>query len=262
MTSCEPLDEPRSTVRWKHGAMPVVGLTGGIGSGKSEVAGMLAGAGLRVIDADSMGHELLADPGVQNRLVDRFGEVVLTTRSIDSDGPPRIDRTALAAIVFSEDRARRDLEEIVHPLMRRRFLEAVAREATQSDPRPVVLDAAILLEAGWDDLCDVVVFVDSPRAVRMRRVAAQRGWPAEAFEARERAQWPCDLKRRRAGIVITNDGEIDSLRREVDRLACRLLESSSAPEQAPVRTEAAEGLLPFPGRQAPGAVLPGGRKNA
>jgi dephospho-CoA kinase len=188
--------------------------------------------------------------------------VVLTTRSIDSDGPPRIDRTALAAIVFSEDRARRDLEEIVHPLMRRRFLEAVAREATQSDPRPVVLDAAILLEAGWDDLCDVVVFVDSPRAVRMRRVAAQRGWPAEAFEARERAQWPCDLKRRRAGIVITNDGEIDSLRREVDRLACRLLESSSAPEQAPVRTEAAEGLLPFPGRQAPDAVLPGGRKNA
>ncbi len=262
MTSCEPLDEPRSTVRWKHGAMPVAGLTGGIGSGKSEVAGMLAGAGLRVIDADSMGHELLADPGVQNRLVDRFGEVVLTTRSIDSDGPPRIDRTALAAIVFNDDPARRDLEEIVHPLMRRRFLEAVAREATQSDPRPVVLDAAILLEAGWDDLCDVVVFVDSPRAVRMRRVAAQRGWPAEAFEARERAQWPCDLKRRRAGIVITNDGEIDSLRREVDRLACRLLESSSPPEQAPFRSEAAERLLPYTGRQAPGATLPGGRKNA
>ena len=68
-----------------------------------------------------------------------------------------------------------------------------------------MLDAAILLEAGWDDLCDLVVFVDAPRPERLERAARQRGWSPETFESRERAQWPCDEKRRRADVVITND---------------------------------------------------------
>jgi len=242
--------------------MPVVGLTGGSGGGKSEVAGMLARAGFHVIDADSLGHELLEDAGVQSQLVDRFGEGILVRGADESGGSPRIDRPVLAAIVFADAEARRSLEAIVHPLMRSRFIEAIAREAALGDPRPVVLDAAILLEAGWDDLCDLVVFVDAPRPVRMRRVAVQRGWPAEVFEARERAQWPCDLKRRRAGMVITNDGQIDSLRREVDRLVCRLEGPSGQPVEAPVGPEAAEALLMNPGRVAPGASRPGGRKNA
>ncbi len=222
MTSCEPLDVPRSTLRWKHGSMPVVGLTGGIGSGKSEVAALLARAGCRVIDADVLGHKALEDPGVSGRLVDRFGEGILVHQAGGAGSSPHVDRKALGAIVFADAVARRDLESVVHPLMRTRFIESITREAARSDPRPIVLDAAILLEAGWDDLCDLVVFVDSPRDVRVRRVAAQRGWPAGVFEARERAQWPCDKKRRRAGMVITNDGEIDALQPEVDRLVGRL----------------------------------------
>ena len=76
-----------------------------------------------------------------------------------------------------------------------------------------MLDAAILLEAGWDDLCDLIVFVDAPRDERMRRVQEQRGWSREVFEAREQAQWPCDLKRQRADLVITNDAGVDGLKR-------------------------------------------------
>ena len=78
-------------------------------------------------------------------------------------------------------------------------------------PTAVVLDAAILLEAGWDDLCDRIVFVDAPRLERLRRVAETRGWSEETFEARERAQWPSDEKRRRADWIITNDSGPDRL---------------------------------------------------
>jgi dephospho-CoA kinase len=261
MTSCEPIDEPRATLRFKHGVMPVVGLTGGIGSGKSEVTGMLARAGCRVIDADLLGHAVLEDPEVKSQLVDRFGSRILARDPMESGGPSRIDRSALAAIVFADPGARRDLEAIVHPLMRARFIESIGREGALGDPRPLVLDAAILLEAGWEDLCDLVVFVDAPRAVRMRRVADQRGWPATVFEAREQAQWPCEEKRRRAGIVVNNDGEIDSLRQEVDRLVGRLGDPSCWQVEAPFCCGAADALVQYPSRLAANASI-GGTQDA
>ncbi len=212
--------EPRTSPYWKHGAIPVVGLTGGIGGGKSEVAGILSERGSAVIDADALGHELLQDPPVRRRIVERFGDGVTARAGLEAGAAPGIDRRALAAIVFADPVERQALEAILHPLMRARFLTAIEREmeAGRDRARSVVLDAAVLLEAGWDELCDLVVFVDAPRAERMRRAARQRGWSPQAFEARERAQWSCDEKRRHAALVITNDAGVDSLRRELDRL--------------------------------------------
>jgi dephospho-CoA kinase len=89
-----------------------------------------------------------------------------------------------------------------------------------------VLDAAILLEAGWDDLCDLIVFVDAPRDQRMRRVQEQRCWSRDVFEAREVAQWPCDKKRRHADLIITNDAGVDGLQQQVQRVEARLAELS------------------------------------
>jgi dephospho-CoA kinase len=245
MISAERLHGARSTVRWKHGVMPVIGLTGGVGGGKSEVAGILVSAGFRVIDADSMGHQLLEIPEVRRRLVFRFGDGILErAEGTACDRLRRIDRKSLAAIVFADERARHDLEAIVHPLMRSRFIESIAQEGQGINPSPVVLDAAILLEAGWDDLCDEVVFVDSPRPDRMRRVSVQRGWSADDFEARERAQWPCDIKRRRAGLVITNDCGIESLRREVSRMVCRLREPAWQPEELTASSASARAHVP------------------
>ena len=100
--------------------------------------------------------------------------------------------------------------------------------------RLVVLDAAILLEAGWDDLCDLVVFVDAPRDERIRRVQQQRGWSREVFEAREQAQWPCRHEAARADLVITNDAGVESLkarsgtsRSRLAELSCPLIETSN-----------------------------------
>lgn len=224
MTSGERSHEPRTASRWKYGAVPVIGLTGGLASGKSSVARLLLERGFALIDADAVGHEVLDLPEVQRKLLDRFGPDVVPGRGVSSSSKPRVDRKALGAIVFADPNARHFLESIVHQLMRARFLEKIEKEERSgaASLHGVVLDAAILFEAGWELLCDSVAFVDTPRSLRLERSAVNRGWADEDFAARERAQWPSELKRRRADFVIQNDGERELLRREVDELVASL----------------------------------------
>lgn len=222
---------------WKHGAVPVVGLIGGIGAGKSVAARMLAERGATIIDADAVGHELLTDPGIRARIVGRFGPGVLEAsdgeNDHDHDHDPAISRRALGAIVFADPAALRDLEAILHPAMRERFRREIDRVNREGRSRCVVLDAAVLLEAGWDDLCDLVVYVDAPRDERLRRVAAARGWTASMLEARERSQWPAERKRRRADWILCNDGDLDRLVRELDGLVDRLRSTDAPVEPDP-----------------------------
>ena len=226
MTSGERLDEPRTSRRWRNGTAPVIGLTGGVASGKSAVAALLAEHGFIAIDADAVGHEVLQLPEVKQKLVDRFGPGVMRQPGPSAPTGASVDRRVLAGIVFADTEARRDLEAIVHPLMRERFIEALSR-VLKTTGGPVVLDAAILLEAGWQDLCDRVIFVDAPRLERIRRAAEHRGWSPAIFDSREQAQWPCDEKRRHAHYVIRNNVDLDSLRLEVDALVTDLGEEGS-----------------------------------
>ena len=193
---------------------------GGVAGGKSAVAALLAERGFAVIDADSVGHELSNDPGVQRQLVDRFGTGVLSDHGPGAATEPAASiAKRLGAIVFADPEARRDLEAIVHPLMRAWFVAAIERELGPAHRAAlVVLDAAILLEAGWDDLCDLVVFVDAPRAERMRRAAEQRGWSRGGIRGARAGPVALRRKAARADLVITNDAGVDSLRREVDAL--------------------------------------------
>src|SRR5262249_33937988 len=150
------------------------------------------------------------DPQIRGRILERFGPGILTKPGPE-DGrhtEPQIDRRALGALVFADPTARAALEAILHPPMRGRFHRAIERALQHGCTSLIVLDAAILLEAGWDDLCDRIVFVAAPRAERLRRVAAGRGWPGETVAARERAQWPVDQKRRHAQWIITNDAGV------------------------------------------------------
>jgi dephospho-CoA kinase len=228
MTQCPSTRAARAAGRKQDDDVAVIGLIGGIGGGKSSVAAVFENRGAVVIDADVVGHELLNDPRVRSQIVDRFGTVVLSEKTAEPGLPSAIDRQALGAIVFAEPVARRDLESILHPRMRAWFEAVIQRQAAcqTTEKSVVVLDAAILLEAGWDDLCDLIVFVDAPRDERMRRVQEQRGWSQGVFEAREAAQWPCDLKRRRADLLITNDTGVDGLIQQVQRVEARLAELS------------------------------------
>lgn len=216
MAEASPLPTENSArpARRARGATPVIGLTGGIGGGKSAVAALLADRGAAVIDADAAGHEALERPGVREKLVERFGSGILNANAENND--PRIDRRALGRIVFSDPSALRDLEAIVHPVMVQRFEREIEAAQARRDVSMVVIDAAILLEAGWNALCDLVVFVDAPRSARLERVG-RRGWSDAKLRAREEAQWGCERKAGLADYVLPNAGGLDELAAAVDR---------------------------------------------
>jgi dephospho-CoA kinase len=185
-----------------------------MGSGKSLVAEEFARRGARVVSGDRLGHEGLRQPAIRDQLVGRWGKDVL-----DEQG--EIDRRKVSAIVFANPDERKALEAAVHPFIERRFREEVA--AADADPavKFIVLDAAVMLEAGWDRGCDRLVFVHAPREQRLQRLAQQRGWTAADVQARESAQMPLDEKRRRANDVIDNAGSREELARQVADLLRR-----------------------------------------
>jgi dephospho-CoA kinase len=216
--------------------IPVLGVIGGIGSGKSSVARRLQSLRpVAVIDADQFGHQVLNLPNVQERILKRFGPAVAVPRPLGSgqspmqpaipNGPlpdgrgtdmtanPQISRAALGRVVFGSDvaaeTARRDLESIVWPEIRSLLEQQISELRRQANVEAIVLDAAVLLEAGWNDLCDVVVFIDTPQADRIARVQAGRGWSAEELAKREASQWPLPRKRAAADAVIDNSNNVD-----------------------------------------------------
>lgn len=193
----------------------VVGLMGSIGGGKSAAARELARRGAEVIDADALGHAALIDQ--RGAIVERFGEGVLEDGPREGEARSPVSRKKLGAVVFSDPQKLRDLEAITHPYIQRRAAEQVAA----SKAALVVLDAALLIEAGWDRLCDRVVFVDAPREVRLERVRARSGWDEAALAKREAAQLPLTEKRQRADHVIDNDSSLEHLGRQVDDLMHR-----------------------------------------
>jgi dephospho-CoA kinase len=201
---------------WKHGAIPVIGVVGGIGAGKSSVAAAFAAQGAFVLDADEIGHALLSQRPAFEDVVKRFGNEVAIPGTPET--PARIDRAKLAARVFSNPAELKALERILHPRMRATFTKAIGRTVRRGQHRAIVLDAAVLFEAGWDDLCDLVVFVESPTDLRLQRVRESRGWDASKFAAREKAQLPLEVKQQRSDGLIVNLGDLDALAQEVDRI--------------------------------------------
>jgi dephospho-CoA kinase len=189
----------------------VVGLIGGIGSGKSQVAAAFARHGARIIAGDQLAHATLKDPDVRARVASRWGQSVL-------DGQGEIDRRRLAAIVFADSAELKALEAITHPWIRRRIRDEI--EAARADARVplIVLDAAIMLEAGWNDVCDRLIYIDAPREMRLERVARQRGWTEKEVAAREQAQLPLTEKVIRADHVLDNSASLEHLNRQVNDL--------------------------------------------
>jgi len=193
----------------------VVGLVGGMGSGKSQVAAEFAKHGARVVNADQLGHEALRQPGIRDALVQRWGRGVL-------DETGAVDRRRVGRIVFADEVDRKALESLVHPYIARRIREEI--DAARADPgvKLVVLDAAIVLETRWSQVCDRLVYVHAPRATRLRRLAGQRGWSDEEVEAREHAQLSLTEKASRADRAIDNSGSPEVLARQVEDLLCQL----------------------------------------
>jgi dephospho-CoA kinase len=201
----------RDATRSKHGPKPVIGLIGAIGAGKSTAARCFAARGGCVIDADALGHEALAQPEIVEQLGARWGAGVRKP-----DGT--LDRRSIARIVFGHPQERNALERLVFPYIGERCLQEIARAMADPVVRFVVLDAAVLLEAGWNTAVDRIVYIDAPRDVRLARLAARSGWTDADLTAREAAQWPDQTKKARADAVIVNAAGPEELQEQVDRL--------------------------------------------
>jgi dephospho-CoA kinase len=184
-----------------------VGLTGGVGSGKSTVSAMLAELGAVVIDADLLAREVVA-PGSEGlaAVVEAFGPTVLTATG-------ELDRPALGAVVFADEAARRRLEAIIHPLVRARGAEL---EAAAPAEAVVVHDIPLLAETGQADAFDAVVVVDVPVEVQMERMVRSRGMSPQEAQSRVAAQATREQRRAVATYVIDNTGTLEDLR---DRVA-------------------------------------------
>ncbi|MEX0702577.1 MAG: dephospho-CoA kinase [Planctomycetales bacterium] len=185
-------------------SVPVIGLVGGVGSGKSSIARLLAkNESIVLIDGDRAGHHVLKRPDVIRQLQHRFGEGIL-------DEHRQIRRGALAREVFgpgeAHHRAKADLELIVHPRIREILETEIDDARANPEVAAILLDAAVLFEAGWNDLCDAVVYIDTPRPSRLERVRAARGWDEAELDRREASQLPLETKRSRADHVIDNSG--------------------------------------------------------
>lgn len=192
-------------------AVRTIGVTGGIGAGKSSAVQVLAELGAVVIDADRVGHQVYA-PGTPGfaQVVAAFGDGI-----VGDDGA--IDRRRLGAIVFADPPALARLNAIVHPLIRAAVAERVAAERA-AGRGPLVVEAALLIEAGWDALVDEVWLVTARREVVEARLVADRGMDPAAVAARMRAQLSDAERRARADVVIDNSGTRAELRATIERL--------------------------------------------
>ncbi len=200
-------------------APPVIGLAGGIGSGKSAVAKILRDLGAVVSDSDEGARLALRDRAIKADLVRWWGDEIL-----DADGA--VDRRRVAHIVFADPLQRRRLEALTHPWIEKRRLAEFA--AAPAGAMALVIDAPLLFEAGLDRICDAVIFVDAPRELRLERVRAARGWSESDLDRRETSQMPLDEKRARADHVICNSGDLAGLAEQTRRVLHTIVETARA----------------------------------
>lgn len=195
----------------------IFGVLGGIASGKSTVAAMLAGETGRVLSADQLAHEVLGSPEGCARLVERYGLDAL------EDGQP--DRAHLASRIFADPEERTWLESWIHPAVRARIFSDLTQARAAQVPR-VVLDVPLLLESdaetGYRAVCDVLVFVEVSDAERDRRAVASRGWASGEVARREGAQLPVGEKRSAADFVVSGEVSLSDLAASIDAILLQL----------------------------------------
>ena len=203
----------------------VIGVVGGIASGKSEVTRLLGAMNAVVISADEIAHRVLLMPDVRETLVSIFGDGILQESFADSKQTRQIDRKKLGAMVFGDTQdkqvKRKKLEAIVHPRIRELGRAELASLVKKAAHPMIILDAPLLIEGGWLPYCDRVLFVDSPESIRKQR-AIDRGWTEKEWRDREAAQLGLADKRKSSSDVLVNDGTVEQLKQRVAEFVASL----------------------------------------
>ncbi|MCK4850129.1 MAG: dephospho-CoA kinase [Phycisphaerae bacterium] len=212
--------------------MPVIGLAGGIGSGKTLVANQLGQMGAAVIDVDRLAKQLRDLPQTRQALRQSLGEAIFT-----EDG--QIDEKALSELVFAPTQQQKDsplarLNAIVHPLVVAKCRRLIDQYRRQEGPKALILDAPLLFEAGLETCCDAVIFVTSQPRSRSQRVQAHRGWTENNWARREKTQIPLDKKLEMSDYSVDNNSSKTDLRCHLQRLLSRILGKTSSIQRSSV----------------------------
>jgi dephospho-CoA kinase len=201
---------------WKHSrSKPVIGLVGGIGSGKSTIARLFASEGCAVIDSDALAHEALQTPEVRAQLRDWLGEA-----AFHPDGG--VNRRAVGGLVFNNPEKIARLNQLIHPRVATMRDALMRTYLADGAVRAIVWDSPLLVETGLHEGCDAVVFIDVSREMRLQRLQEKRGWTAEELERREKLQIPLDKKAQVADYCVDNSGDEASGLRQIQRVLSQL----------------------------------------
>lgn len=195
---------------------PIIGLAGGVGSGKTTVAKMLAEMGAGVIESDALAHQEINCRDVKETLCRWWGQGVFA-----ADGS--VDREKVAAIVFADAAQRHRLETLLHPRIGIRRERIIAQMEAQPNVQAIVLDSPLLYETDLDLLCDAVVFVETGLESRRQRSEKSKGWGEGEMQRREKTQQPLDMKRARADYICDNNSSLAALRRQVERIFTQIV---------------------------------------
>ena len=199
-----------------HANKPIIGLAGGIGSGKSFIARCFAEAGCYVIDSDKQVTAAYRDPHIQETLRQWWGGGTFTEAG-------ETNRAFIANIVFSDPAQRARLEQLLHPWVNLARVREMAAAGKDGSVVAFVWDTPLLFEAGLAKECDCVVFIDVPAEIRRERVEQSRGWPPGELERRENLQWPLYKKRDLSDYVLSNTADAALARDQVRELIPRIL---------------------------------------
>lgn len=206
------------TSRSSTARIPLVGIVGGVGAGKSSVVRNVKSLRLDLIDADRIGHEQLTVPEIKDQIVKTFG-----TQVLDSSGD--VSRPRLAAEVFGDSadkqEKRQRLNAIVHPAIRSEIHRQI--NSAPQDVEAIILDAALLMESGWAEECNAVIFIDTSLEQRRKRVAETRGWSTEELQRREASQLSLEEKRRRSDYCVDNSGEISEAAHQMEQALMKII---------------------------------------
>jgi dephospho-CoA kinase len=207
-------------MHWKHGrSKPVIGIIGGIGSGKSAIAALFARQGWAVIDSDALAHAVIQSAEVKTELRHWLGATVF-------DAQGNVVRKYVGELVFADPGKLRRLNEIIHPRVNARRAALMRLHLADPAVRGIVWDTPLLLETGLDRECDAILFVKVPNDLRLSRVAKSRGWSAEELAKREKSQIGLDKKADLADYCIDNGGDEVASLLQVQRVLSHLFSTS------------------------------------
>lgn len=187
---------------------PIIGILGGMYSGKTTAAAELARLGCAVIDADEIAHKLLDDEQTKAKIVRLFGKEV-----VDEKGG--ISRTQLANKVFSDRGKLKTLTGVLHPLVLAEVEQLIARFSSESGGKAIVLDMPLLVEVGWEKRCDYIIFIDCKPSIRLKRAQKTGFFDNAAIKKRENLQISLDKKKRIADNIVDNNSDLSSLSKQI-----------------------------------------------